>query len=76
MKQKNIEIAESIAKDPRGLIKQDVAHLLSVFKPKPITPKMTMAEIQHAAGQQLVINYIINRMIAKADSRVLPNAFQ
>lgn len=52
-------------KDPRGLVGADLMYLRQVFKPKPITPKSTMAEIQYDAGVQAVLNFIEDKMIAK-----------
>ena len=51
-------------KDPRGLVENDLVHLRSLFKPIVVTPKTTMAEIQFSAGEQKVLDYIANKMIA------------
>ncbi len=37
---------------------QDVMVLRQCFVPTPITPKMTMEEIQYEAGQQAVLDWI------------------
>lgn len=51
-------------KDPRGLVQRDVVHLEKVFKQRPIQPNMTQNEIMFQAGQQSVIDYIQNKVVA------------
>lgn len=51
-------------KDPRGLVKRDVVHLERIFKVRPIGPTMTQSEIMFQAGQQSVLTYIIDKVVA------------
>jgi hypothetical protein len=51
-------------KDPRGLVQRDIVHLESVFKMRPIKPTMTQNEIMFQAGQQSVIDYITDKIVA------------
>ena len=52
-------------KDPNGLMKNDLLYLRRVFKPRPITPDVTMSEIQFEAGKQFVIDFIERDMVDK-----------
>lgn len=52
-------------KDPRGLVRADIEHLRNVFKPRPVTPKMTIQDIMYDAGKQAVIDYIEDKMIGR-----------
>lgn len=52
-------------KDPRGLIRNDMAHLRTVFPRKPYSPKNTVEDIMFAEGVQHVLRYIEEEMVAK-----------
>jgi len=54
-------------KDPRGLIKHDLDHLHKLFKEAVYSPKNTHSEIMYREGQQSVLRYIENNMIAGRD---------
>lgn len=52
-------------KDPRGLVVHDVEQLKQVFKPKPYSPKDSMADIMYREGQQAVLRYIEDKIVGK-----------
>lgn len=58
-------MVDAIKKDPNGLTRHDVATLRSIFKRKPYSPKHSLADIMYAEGQQKVIDYIEDQLIAK-----------
>ena len=60
-----IDVVEPIVHDSRGLIKNDVAHLKSIFKQKRYNSSNTKEEIMYLEGQLSVIDYIENRMVSK-----------
>jgi hypothetical protein len=51
-------------KDPRGLMPHDLDLLERTFKRKAHTPKSTIEEVMYQAGQQSVIDYIRNNIVA------------
>ena len=51
-------------KDPNGLIRQDMDKLYRAFPVMQISTKHTEREIMFAAGEQRVINWIEQNLIA------------
>jgi len=53
-----------IKHDMRGMIQRDIAHLRSLFKVGRYKPTMTIEDIMYKEGQQSILHYIEEKMIA------------
>ena len=56
---------EIIQHDPNGLIRNDIAHLKSIFKEQRYSPGTSMDKIMFEQGQLSIIDYIEREMVAK-----------
>jgi hypothetical protein len=52
-------------KDPNGIMGRDMKVMYQMFKPKPITPTMSEAQIMYNAGQQSVIAFMERQFLGK-----------